>query len=210
MSKQKLLQKIQAVSMAVMNIEKDMTVGTGSYQYKAVSDTQVTLAVKKAEKEHGIISIPRDQELISHEVIKTVKTDKHNGTYESISYVDNVKMTVTIYDLETGESIDIVSFGKGIDSGDKGLGKASTYARKYALLNAYKIATGEDPDAEKSQEQSAKPEISEMRVIVTNHLNADVERAIKASEHFGVKSIDDLSEDQIKTMYYGYKKKGLI
>lgn len=76
---------------------------------------------------------------------------------EKVVFVDTIKMTTRFINLEnTTDFIDVVSFGKGIDSGDKGLGKASTYARKYALLNAYKIATGEDPDAERSREYQTK------------------------------------------------------
>jgi hypothetical protein len=49
------------------------------------------------------------------------------------------------------EFIEIVSFAEGIDSQDKGSGKAMTYADKYALMKAYKISTGDDPDQEASQ-----------------------------------------------------------
>ena len=60
---------------------------------------------------------------------------------------------IRIVDIDKpSDYIDIESFGRGLDPGDKGFGKASTYARKYALLNAYKIATGEDPDKDKSKE----------------------------------------------------------
>ncbi len=202
----KLWEKIQAVSMEVKSIEKDMTVGKGSYSYKAVSDTQVTLLIKSAEEKHKIMSIPIKQELISSDTIKLTKDDGK----QSITYVDNIKMTLRIKDLETGEHLDIESFGKGIDSSDKGFGKASTYARKYALLNAYKIATGEDPDAEKSQKTFVKKEISEKRIDVINYLNANAEAAIKASEHFNVSSVNDLSDKDIKLMYDTYKKRSLI
>lgn len=48
-----LYQKIQAVSNEVKNIEKNMTVGKGSYSYKAVQDIDVVLEVKKAETKYG-------------------------------------------------------------------------------------------------------------------------------------------------------------
>ncbi len=205
-NKVKLYQKIQAVSMEIKNIEKDMTVGTGNYSYQAVSDQQVTLLVKEAEKKNKLLSVPVKQELISHDVHKIIKK---NGD-EGLTYVDNIKMTVEIVDLETGESIEIESFGKGIDSGDKGLGKASTYARKYALLNAYKIATGEDPDAHKSEEQTAPKSVSEKRQDVMNYLNMDTDRLSKAMEHFGAPTPEDFSDKDIETMWKGYKQKKLI
>ena len=145
-----IYEKIQAVSLDVKNISKNMTVGSGAYSYKAVSDLDVTLAVKEAEATHGIVSIPIKQELIKSEVYRSIKKESYNGRdteKETYTYVDDIKMTVRIINLENpDEFIDIETYGKGIDTGDKGFGKASTYARKYALLNAYKIATGEDPD----------------------------------------------------------------
>ena len=157
-----LYEKMQAISMEVNNISKNMTVGTGNYSYKAVSDLDVTLQVKKAEEKFKLYSVPISQEIISSEKIRIQKTTRQNNietTTEQITYVDDVKMIVRFIDLEdTSSYIDIISFGKGIDNGDKGFGKASTYARKYALLNAYKIATGEDPDAKHSNEIAKESE----------------------------------------------------
>lgn len=143
-----LFEKIQAVSLDVNNISKSMTVGSGNYSYKAVGDLQVTLAVKKSEAEFKIISIPIKQEIVKSEIIRGEKDGKI-----TLMFIDDIKMTVRFYDLEdVTQFLDIESFGRGVDNGDKGFGKASTYARKYALLNAYKIATGEDPDATHSED----------------------------------------------------------
>ena len=45
---------------------------------------------------------------------------------------------------------DEITYGDGVDTQDKAPGKAMTYADKYALLKAYKIVTGEDPDQQHS------------------------------------------------------------
>ena len=138
-----LQEKIQAVATEIMSIEKDMTVGTEKYGYKAVSDFAVTKRVKEAEAKYKILSIPVRQELLHQEVIRVLDKEK-----EKIIYSFIVKMNTRFIDVEKpGDYIDVETIGHGLDNGDKGFGKASTYARKYALLNAYKIATGEDPDA---------------------------------------------------------------
>ena len=200
-------QKIQAVSNEIRNIAKDMTVGTGSYSYKAVSDLEVTLAVKDAETKFKIVSIPVKQELVNSEVIRTVKK---NGD-EGLTFVDTIKMTVKIIDLDDEKSfIEIESFGKGIDSGDKGFGKASTYARKYALLNAYKIATGEDLDGNKGEDLKTPKTISDKREAVLNYLNLNQDAHTKILLHFSIESLDDLTEDQVKTIYDTYKKRKQI
>lgn len=205
-NKLNLYQKIQGVSNEIRNIAKDMTVGSGSYSYKAVSDLDVTLAVKDAETKFKLCSIPIKQELVSSEVLRTVKK---NGD-EGFTFVDTIKMTIKIFDLEGTDSIEIESFGKGIDSGDKGFGKASTYARKYALLNAYKIATGQDPDADKSKEINTPSTPSEKKVAVENYFNDNLDALQKVLQHFSVGTLEDLSEKQINTIYKTYKDKNLI
>jgi hypothetical protein len=205
--KKNLFEKIQLVSNEVRNIAKDMTVGTGNYSYKAVSDLDVTLAVKDAESKYRLTSIPIKQELVNSEIVRTLKKDNVEG----LTYVDTIKMTIRIVDLDdTDKYLDVESFGKGIDSGDKGFGKASTYARKYALLNAYKIATGEDPDADKSESTTVKKTVSEKRKTVTDYLNLNVETLVKVCEHFSVAEITDLSDVQVETLYGTYKKRGVI
>jgi len=202
-----LYEKIQAVSNDVRNISKDMTVGIGTYSYKAVSDIDVTLAVKDAEQKHKLVSIPIKQELINSEVIRIQKKNNEEG----LTYVDTIKMTVRIIDLEdTTQFIEVESFGKGIDSGDKGFGKASTYARKYALLNAYKIATGEDPDAEKSKEQTTAKTISEKRALVENYLLKNTEVCQKMLQHFNVGELSDITEKNIEVIFKTYTEKKLI
>lgn len=200
-----LFQKIQAVSNEIRTIEKNMTVGSGTYSYKAVADIDVMIAVKDAETKFKIISIPIKQELIKSEVIRTLNKDK-----ESITYVDIVKMTVRFLDLENHDSyIDVETFGRGLDSGDKGFGKASTYARKYAMLNAYKIATGEDPDKDKSVEQTTE-RIDEKRNEVVNYLLTDNDYMNNILKYFSLGSVDDLSDKQINSVYTNLKKKKLI
>lgn len=201
-----LLKKIQAVASEVMSIDKDMTVGNNKYGYKAVSDFNVTKKVKEAEQKYGVVSIPTRQELVHHEIVKTV-TDKG----ERINFSFLIKMTVKIYDVENPQDfIEVETFGHGLDSGDKGFGKASTYARKYALLNAYKIATGEDPDAEKSKEQEGQLSPSEKKVAVLNYLTTRVDAAQRIMKHFNVGHLDELSDDMYDKIFKSYKKKGLI
>lgn len=200
-----LFEKIQFVSNEVKNIEKNMTVGKGNYAYKAVSDLDVVLAVKEAETKYKIISIPIKQEIVKSEIVKTQK-----GDGESINYVDIIKMTVRIIDLEKpSDFIEIESFGRGLDTSDKGFGKASTYARKYALLNAYKIATGEDPDKEKDKPQTAIKE-DKKKDAVLNYMMTDNNYLQNILLYFNVGSIDDLGKKEIHTIYSNLQKKGKL
>ena len=206
-SKLNLYEKIQHVSNEIRNLSKNMQVGTGSYAYKAISDIDVTLAVKDAETLFRLTSIPIKQEIINSEILKTLKENNK----ESFTYVDTVKLTLKIVNLDNiTEFVEVESFGRGIDSSDKGFGKASTYARKYALLNAYKIATGEDPDAEKSKETKAAKTVSEKRLLINNYLNSNNQALVQMLSYWSVSSLDELTEKQVETIYKSYLQKKLI
>jgi hypothetical protein len=196
-----IYEKMSLVSSEVRIIGKNMTVGAGSYAYKAVSDQDVILAVNAAERKYGLVSYPHKQELLSHEV----RTGQKSTAYEDI-----IKMTLRIVNIDKpSEFVDIETFGRGLDSGDKGFGKASTYARKYALLNAYKIATGEDPDAEKSPaEGPAKtPDEIKKRVIAcAREIGSEYESSLLT--HFSVAKLEDLPATAINPIITSLKKKG--
>lgn len=204
--KKNLYEKIQLVSNEIKNIEKNMTVGKGNYAYKAVQDIDVTLEVKQAESKYRLVSIPIKQELVKSEIVRVVK----DGGGEAIQYMDIVKMTLRIVNLDnTAEFVDVESFGRGLDPGDKGFGKASTYARKYALLNAYKIATGEDPDDTKSKEQTPVT-VDEVKDAVINYMMTDSAFTQNILSYFNVGSTDDMNAKQFQLAYNNLKKKGKL
>ena len=204
--KKNLYEKIQLVSNEIKNIEKNMTVGKGNYAYKAVQDIDVTLEVKQAEAKYRLVSIPIKQELVKSEIVRVVK----DGGGEAIQYMDIVKMTLRIVNLDnTAEFVDVESFGRGLDPGDKGFGKASTYARKYALLNAYKIATGEDPDDTKSKEQTPVT-VDEVKDAVINYMMTDSAFTQNILSYFNAGSTDDMNAKQFQLAYNNLKKKGKL
>ena len=200
-----IFEKIQAVSEAVRNVEKNIVVGTGNSSYKAVSDIDVLMKVKEAEKQYRIVSIPVRQELVKSEIVRVIG----QGGYEKITYADIVKMTVKIINIDnTSETVEIESFGRGLDAGDKGFGKASTYARKYALLNAYKIATGEDPDQNKSEQQVALTK-DELKEKVMNYLLMNASYCNSILSYYNLQTVDELGTKEINSVYKNLKAKGI-
>ena len=202
-----LYQKMQMVSDEIKNVEKKTEVKvTNTNSYKAVADIDVLIAVKKAETKFGLISVPVRQELVRSDQVQKMGRDG----YTSVTFADIVKMTVRIINIDKpDETIEVESFGRGLDTGDKGFGKASTYARKYALLNAYKIATGEDPDEQPSQ-QMAVPNVDTKRLMVINYMLQNAEYGQNVLQHFALGDANDMTSDQINTVFNNLKKKGLI
>ena len=97
------------------------------------------------------------------------------------------------------EYIDITTYGDGVDTQDKAPGKAMTYSDKYALLKAYKIQTGDDPDEAASEPLQGinRGKISPAKAKALTDMLTKANVNINAlCEKFGVPSISDLTEEQ--------------
>ena len=137
-----LYQRMSAVMQDVKRLQKDKQVGSGSYAYKAISEEKVATTLRTAMIEHGLVIFPVEQE---HSMVDHHRADRNGvATVVSLSTV-NVKYKLVNIDNPAEFEI-IASSGTGVDPQDKGVGKAMTYALKYALMRAFLIPTGDDPD----------------------------------------------------------------
>lgn len=159
-----IYQRMLAITADMQTVAKNLLVPAGGGKYRAVSETDVLNAVKPLEIRHGVYSYPVERRTISVDVLET---EERRKDYDTKQY-ETIKKTQFVYRIETryrfvnvdfpDEYIDVVSYGDGIDSADKAPGKAMTYSDKYALLKAYKIQTGDDPDQDVSPDyKNAKP-----------------------------------------------------
>ena len=159
-----IYQRMLAITADMQTVAKNLLVPAGGGKYRAVSETDVLNAVKPLEIRHGVYSYPVERRTISVDVLET---EERRKDYDTKQY-ETIKKTQFVYRIETryrfvnvdfpDEYIDVVSYGDGIDSADKAPGKAMTYSDKYALLKAYKIQTGDDPDQDASPDyKNAKP-----------------------------------------------------
>lgn len=159
-----IYQRMLAITADMQTVAKNLLVPAGGGKYRAVSETDVLNAVKPLEIRHGVYSYPVERRTISVDVLET---EERRKDYDTKQY-EIIKKTQFVYRIETryrfvnvdfpDEYIDVVSYGDGIDSADKAPGKAMTYSDKYALLKAYKIQTGDDPDQDASPDyKNAKP-----------------------------------------------------
>lgn len=71
-------------------------------------------------------------------------------------YVIHLHVEFTFYS-ETGESVMASAWGEGSDAGDKATNKAMTAAQKYALVQAFCIATGETVDSDADSPEESRP-----------------------------------------------------
>lgn len=151
MSELNIFQRMAAISVEMSTVGKNLTVGEGRNKYKAVSERDIIDAVKPLEAKYGVYSYPSSRRVIESNLLETEST--YDGrTTKKTTFMTRIETTYRFVNVDKpAEYIEIVSFAEGIDPQDKGSGKAMTYADKYALMKAYKISTGDDPDQEASQ-----------------------------------------------------------
>ncbi len=145
-----IFEKMSAITVELKTVAKNLEVSAGKNSYKAVSERDVLDAVKPLEAKYKVYSYPYDREIIESQILETESSYNGNTTKKS-TFFTRFKTTYRFVNVEKPEEyIDMVTYAEGIDPGDKGSGKAMTYSDKYALMKAYKISTGDDPDKDPS------------------------------------------------------------
>lgn len=132
-----LAQKLLAMQKAVDKVIKDGHNTSDKYDF--ASDENVLDTFRPLMDEHGLLLIP----LIDGAAI-------HEGATRSgtARYLTELHMTMLWLDAETGEELRVPWYAQGVDlAGEKGPGKALTYAEKYFLLKFFHVSTKkDDPD----------------------------------------------------------------
>lgn len=150
-NKPNLAKAVIAVMKIVKGIEKGMTIGEGKNAYKGVADVDVKEAIGLAMEENGLCILPigvtpkiqidrwEEEDQYSKSVPKAMKTKQSVFTEVTTKY---------LLLHESGESIELSGYGHGIDSQDKGAGKATTYALKNTLLYTFLVPTKKIEDTD--------------------------------------------------------------
>lgn len=140
-------QRLAAAMGEVDYIQKESKKGMS---YTIVSHDAVTAKVRPVLLKNGIVYYP----------VRCEHT--HDGNRAECS------MSVRFVNIdEPADFFDVPTFGYGIDTQDKGPGKAMSYAVKYALLKALGLETGDDPETESVEhipaQEPKKPKNEEAR-----------------------------------------------
>lgn len=151
-----IYQKMECITAELGTVAKNLDVQAGKGSYKAVSERDIIDAVKPLEHKYGIYSYPCSREILESSILENEKTYNGNTTKTS-TFFTRVKTTYMFVNTDNpDERMTTEVFSEGIDTQDKGSGKAMTYADKYALMKMYKISTGDDPDQNGSEENNYK------------------------------------------------------
>lgn len=129
-------------------------------QYRFVSHDQVTAKIHPLLVKHRVLAIPS---IVSH-------SQEGNRTVAEVS--------TTFMNVDKPEDKLTVRFlGYGVDSGDKGPGKAVSYAFKYAILKVFCLETGDDPDYD------AKSTYEPLKCVEFDSVYAQVDDVAELNEY---------------------------
>ncbi|PKR85050.1 ERF family protein [Heyndrickxia camelliae] len=152
-----IYQKLVEVRKSVPYLQKEAQ----GAQYQYVGSSQVLAAVRAKMDELGLLLTVK---VIGHNVqSETVENrDKYDKLKKTTTYFTELDLEFTWINADNPEeTLTLPFYGQGVDiAGEKGVGKALTYAEKYFLLKQFNIATDkDDPDSfQEKSESYRKPD----------------------------------------------------
>lgn len=205
-----IYEKMSAIVNELGTVAKNLNVDLGKGKnYKAVQEKDVLDAIKPLEEKYRIYSYPKERKVIDNSILE--KETSYGITKSLYMRIETTYEFVNIDKPE--EKMTMVSYGDGIDTGDKAPGKAMTYSDKYSLLKAYKVATGDDPDkdaspnegykkADKKEEKKETKLVGSQRIALLNKINElELELDIpheKTLEVYKVNSNNQMTDSQLQ------------
>jgi hypothetical protein len=150
------------------------------FNYSYVTAADIAGSIGDLLSELGVVVIPR-LENISYE------TAASRGEATRMA---RVVMAYTFADVDSREQLVAKVAGQGLDPGDKAPYKAMTGALKYALLQSFLLATGDDPEDERVDGRSS---------------GGSSERLISAEEMRTLKTLIDETETDLERVLAYYK-----
>jgi hypothetical protein len=140
-----LRQKLAEVRRRIGYIQKRGHNERFNYSYVMAAD--IAGAVGDLLAELGVVVIPS---------LENITYESTAGRSET-TRIARVVMAYTFSDVDSGEEIVAKVAGQGLDVGDKAPYKAMTGALKYALLQSFLLATGDDPEDERVDARFTAP-----------------------------------------------------
>ena len=102
-----LYEKLSAITTEITAVAKNLNVGFGKNQYKAVGEADVLAAVKPIEAKHKVYSYPADREIVESGILTSVRAD---GSESKQQYM-RIRTTYRFVDMEDPQQfVDIIAY----------------------------------------------------------------------------------------------------
>lgn len=150
-------------------------------QYTFVSHDAVAAKVHPLLVKYGVLVVP---------TIEDIEQD-HNRT--------KVKLRMHFVNVDKPQDqFSVLYLGFGIDNGDKGPGKAVSYAYKYGLLKTLCLETGDDPDNQ-AEATYEPPKCLDFDSIITPDTDkAKLKKFLAYSSQVLMKHVEDVKREAVK------------
>jgi len=190
--KSKLFTAIVKTSAQIKGVEKNSQVGSGKFGYKGITDRDVKLIVGRAMTDNGLSLLP-----IHIEPKITIDSWEETTQYGTKRKQNVFTEVIVKYLLihESGQSMEISGYGHGIDSMDKGAGKACTYSMKYAMLYAFLVPTGDIDDTDSTHSNEIPEVVPSVKKKEVKKVNPNI------GETLPNKKFKEMSDRYIKGEY---------
>lgn len=201
-----LHQKMVEIRRTVEFLKKE----NQGHGFKFVSSSQTLLAVKEKMDELGVLLLPS---VDGHDVSPHVTKNGLNW------YFTEIDLQYSWINADDPKDREVVKwYGQGLDDGEKGVGKAFTYAEKYLMLKTFNIPTDkDDPDASKPPADKKLTDADHNKTVkqMTGDLAAkgttpeDVTKWWKTNSK-KIVALPKKFQDQITKEFNDYKKKTFV
>lgn len=202
-----IYQSITKIMEEVPSIGKNQKNKTQNFMYRGIDD--VMNALQPLLAKYKVFIVP--------EILEQTREERTTKNGSGLIY-SICKIKYKFY-AEDGSSIEAITIGEGMDSGDKATNKAMAIAMKYVLFQVFCIPTEEmkDPDSEtpepstpkKTVKKDLKTDISEDKISDTyikafkmwiqNHKIAS-DFLFNTLKEFGYDKIEDIKNKDYKTI----------
>lgn len=196
-----IYQRINKIRLKVEYIQKDAK----AEGYKAVSHDMVTSEVRPYLIEYGVVIVPRQ----TSSELRDTKKSTRSGTPITV-YIANYEIDFVNID-DPSDKVTVPVGSAAEDHGDKGPGKAISYATKYAMLKLFSIETGESDESRQEQKPKGLSEEQQIKLReICESYDLPIEETLKAmgKKVFGVNKTEDIPEQRFDEACKLLEKKG--
>lgn len=164
-----IYQSITKIMEEVPSVGKTQKNKTQGFMYRGIDD--VMNALQPLLAKNKVFIVP--------EILEQMREER--TSYKGGNLIYSICKIKYKFYAEDGSSIEAITIGEGMDSGDKATNKAMAIAMKYALFQVFCIPTDEmkDPDSETPESSTKKtPEQLTTKKTVVKQNNEDGEKTI--------------------------------
>lgn len=195
-----IYQSINEIMKEVEAIGKNKENTSQHFKFRGIDD--VMNAIHPLLAKHKVFVVP--------EVLKREREERQTSKGGNLIYsICDIKFK---FYAEDGSSVEAITTGEGMDSGDKATNKAMAIAFKYALFQVFCIPTEEmkDPDSETPEE--SVPKLTDKQInrlyAIARSANIDRDKVIQqVNRKYGC-APELLNKTQYDEVCNGYEKLG--